>query len=164
MATVLYRLGRASFRRRRLVIVLWLVLLAALGGGALAFKGPTSTDFTMPGTESQRAIDALQHEFPEASGATGTIVVAAPAGRTLTEPPLTAAVRGLAGEASALPGVLTAVDPFQARALSRDGRYALIQVQFTGRADEITGAQRTAYEDSGADAEAAGLRWSTAVR
>jgi RND superfamily putative drug exporter len=50
------------------------------------------------------------------------------------------------------------VDPFQARALSRDGRYALIQVQFTGRADEITGAQRTAYEDSGADAEAAGLR------
>jgi len=158
MATVLYRLGRASFRRRRLVIVLWLLLLAALGGGALAFKGPTSTDFTMPGTESQRAIDALQHEFPEASGATGTIVVAAPAGRTLTEPPLTAAVRGLAGEASALPGVLTAVDPFQARALSRDGRYALIQVQFTGRADEITGAQRTAYEDSGADAEAAGLR------
>ena len=158
MATLLYRLGRASFRRRRLVIVLWLVLLAALGGIALAVKGPTSSDFTMPGTESQRAIDALQQEFPEASGATGTIVVAAPAGRTLAEPPLTAAVRGLVEETSALPGVLAAVDPFQARALSQDGRYALIQVQFTGSADEITEAQRSAYERSGASAESAGLR------
>ena len=30
----------------------------------------------MPGTESQRAMDALKQQFPEASGATGTIVVA----------------------------------------------------------------------------------------
>ena len=83
MATLLYRLGRASYRRRKLVVVLWLVLLAAVGGAAVAFKGPTSSNFTMPGTESQRAIDSLQHEFPEASGAVGVIVVAAPDGRTL---------------------------------------------------------------------------------
>jgi RND superfamily putative drug exporter len=51
MATVLYRLGRASFRHRWLVLVLWIVVLGALGGAAAAFKGPTSSDFTMPGTE-----------------------------------------------------------------------------------------------------------------
>src|SRR5688500_8485246 len=128
MATLLYRLGRASFRRRKLVVVLWLVLLAALGGAALAFKGASSSDFTMPGTESQRAIDALQREFPEASGATGTIVVAAPAGGTLADPALKPAVEGLAKEASGLPGVLGAVDPFTSKALSQDGRYGLIQV------------------------------------
>ena len=158
MATLLYRLGRASFRRRKLVVVLWLVLLAALGGSALAFKGATSSDFTMPGTESQRAIDALRHEFPEASGATGTIVVAAPQGGTLADPQLRTAVQGLAKEAATLPGAVGAVDPFTAKALSQDGRYGLIQVQFAGRADDITEAQRTAYENSGAAAEAAGLR------
>jgi RND superfamily putative drug exporter len=158
MATLLYRLGRASFRRRKLVVALWLVLLAALGGAALAFQGPSSSDFTMPGTESQRAIDALQREFPEASGATGTIVVGAPAGGTLADPALKPAVEGLVKEASALPGVLGAVDPFTSKALSRNGQYGLIQVQFATRADEVTEEQRTAYERSGAAAEAAGLR------
>src|SRR6188508_2501821 len=138
MATLLYRLGRASFRRRKLVVVLWLVLLAALGGAALAFKGPTASNFTMPGTESQRAIDALQREFPEASGATGTIVVAAPQGATLADPRLTAAVQGLVKEASQLPGALGAVDPYAVKALSQDGRHALIQVQFAKRADAVT--------------------------
>ena len=158
MATLLYRLGRASFRRRKLVVVLWLVLLAALGGAALAFKGTTSSDFTMPGTESQRAIDALQHEFPQASGATGTIVVAAPLGGTLADPQLKPAVQGLVKEASTLPGVLGAVDPYAVQAISPDGRYGLIQVQFGERADAVTPEQRTAYEQSGAAAEALGLR------
>ncbi|GAA3387752.1 MMPL family transporter [Cryptosporangium minutisporangium] len=158
MATLLYRLGRGSFRRRKLVLVAWLVLLVALGGGALAFKGQTTSDFSLPGTESQHALDALAREFPEASGATGTIVVAAPEGDTLADPQLTAAVRGLVEEASTLPGVVGAVDPFTAKALTPDGRYALIQVQFADRADEVTEAQRSAYEESGADAKAAGLR------
>ncbi|OJF11576.1 MMPL family transporter [Couchioplanes caeruleus] len=158
MATLLYRLGRFSFRRRGLVVVVWLVLLAALGGAALAFKGPTASDFTMPGTESQRAIDALREEFPEASGATGTIVVAAPQGRALTEPQLQQAVQGLVKEASTLPGVLGAMDPYQVKALSQDGRHALVQVQFAERADGVTAEQRDAYEHSGAAAEAAGLR------
>ncbi|GGL15223.1 MMPL family transporter [Mangrovihabitans endophyticus] len=158
MATLLYRLGRASFRRRKTVVALWLVLLAAVGGAALAFRGPTSSNFTMPGTESQRAIDALQHEFPEASGSTGTIVVAAPQGRKLTDPALATAVRGLVQQAGQLPGVVGAVDPFAAQAVSRDQRYALIQVQFAERTDDVTDEQREAYESTGAQAEAAGLR------
>ena len=158
MATVLYRLGRASFRRRGLVVIAWLVALAALGAGAAVFKGTSSSDFTMPGTESQRAIDALQREFPEASGATGTIVVAAPQGQQLLTPANQAAVAGLVKEVSALPGVLGAVDPFQARAVSPDLAHALIEVQFAERADKVTDEVRTAYERSGAAAEAAGLR------
>ncbi|MFY1674334.1 MMPL family transporter [Plantactinospora sp. WMMB334] len=158
MATLLYRLGRASFRRRRLVVVLWLVLLAALGGAAVAFMGPTSTNFTIPGTESQRAIDALKQEFPEASGATGTIVVAAPEGQQLGTPQHQAAVAELVREAGALPGTVGALDPFTTGAVSRDGRYALVQVQFAEQADEVTDEQREAYEESGSAATAAGLR------
>lgn len=158
MATLLYRLGRASFRRRGLVVIVWLVVLAALGAGALALRGPTSSDFTMPGTESQRAIDALEREFPQASGATGTIVVCTQDGSSLATPANRAAVAQLVREASGLPGVVGAVDPFQAGAVSADQRYALVQVQFADRADQVTEQQRTAYEQSGAAATAAGLR------
>jgi RND superfamily putative drug exporter len=158
MATLLYRLGRASFRRRRLVVVLWLVALAALGGAAYAFMGPTASNFSIPGTESQRAIDALKREFPEASGATGIIAVAAPEGQQLTTPDRRAVVADLVREASTLPGVLGAIDPYTAGAVSPDGRYALIQVQFAAQADEVTDAQREAYTKTGAAATAAGLR------
>ena len=158
MATLLYRLGRASFRRRGLVVVVWLIALAALGTGAFLFKGTTSSDFTMPGTESQRAIDALQHEFPQASGATGTIVVSTQDRELLTSPQNRAAVARLVTEASGLPGVLGAMDPFRVGAVSADQRYALIQVQFAQRADKVTDEQRSAYEHSGGSATAAGLR------
>jgi RND superfamily putative drug exporter len=156
MATLLYRLGRVSFRRRRLVVALWLVVLAALGGSAAAFMGGTSDKITIPGTESQRALDALAREFPEASGATGTIVLAAPQGRSLTE--YRSAVDALVAEAGTLSGVVGAVNPFDAKSISQDGRYGLIQVQFAERADSVTETQRTAYEESGAAAKAAGLR------
>ncbi|MFI6761014.1 MMPL family transporter [Micromonospora sp. NPDC050417] len=156
MATILYRLGRASFRRRRLVVVLWLVVLAALAGSAAAFMGETSDKISIPGTESQRALDALAREFPEASGATGAIVLAAPEGRQLAD--YRAAVDELVTEAGQLSGVVGAVSPFDARSISVDGRYGLIQVQFAERADGVTEPQRTAYEESGVAARAAGLR------
>ncbi|GAA3148267.1 MMPL family transporter [Planomonospora alba] len=158
MATLLYRLGRASFRHRRMVLALWLALLAALGGAAVALMGPTASNFTMPGTESQRALDTLAEQFPQASGATGTIVVAAPEGRQLTSGQDAATVQALVKEAAALPGVLAALDPFQTKAVSPDGRHALIQVQFSARGDEVTDAQREAYAKVGAAAEGTGLR------
>ncbi|WP_066939871.1 MMPL family transporter [Microtetraspora fusca] len=158
MATLLYRIGRASFRHRRMVLALWIAVLAALGASAAAFNGPTTGDFTMPGTESQRALDALAKQFPQAVGATGTIVVAAPEGQALASAGNRAALQALTKEAAALPGVVAALDPFQAGAVSQDGRYALVQVQFAEPRDKLTDAQRTAYENSGKSARAAGLR------
>ncbi|PWR16473.1 hypothetical protein DKT69_05440 [Micromonospora sicca] len=156
MATLLYRLGRASLRRRRLVAVAWLVVLVGLGVAAATLKGPTASNFTMPGTESQRAIDLLADRFPAASGATGTIAVKAPQPGQLMSPEGQGVVKQVTQEAATLPGVVGAVDPYQVKALSPDGRYALIQVQFSGRADEVTDEQRAAYEKVGAQAEAQG--------
>ncbi|MFE6184403.1 MMPL family transporter [Streptomyces sp. NPDC056465] len=146
MAILLYRLGRLSFRRRGRVVALWLLLLALLGGGAAAFSGPTTSKFSIPGTESQKALDSLSREFPQAGGATGTIVVAAPEGGKLTP----GAVAPVTQEAAKVPGVLAAVDPFASKAVSRDGRYALVQVQFTSGVDGITDAQREAFSEAGA--------------
>lgn len=145
MAILLYRLGRLSFRRRGRVLALWLLLLALLGGGAAAFIGPTTSKFSIPGTESQKALDSLAREFPQASGATGSIVVAAPEGAKLTPQ----AVAPVTEEASKVPGVLAAVDPFASKAVSRDGRYALVQVQFESGVDGITDSQREAFSKAG---------------
>jgi RND superfamily putative drug exporter len=158
MATLLYSLGRLSYRHRRAVAAVWLVVLLALGGAAAAFGGATANNFSIPGTESQRAADALATQFPEASGATGTVVIAAPPGRTLAEPEARAAVTDLLREAAALPGVAGVVDPFEAGAVSRDGRYALVTLQFSVPADDITQSQLDAYTRIGEKAKALGLR------
>ncbi|MGN9813580.1 MMPL family transporter [Micromonospora sp. BQ11] len=160
MATLLYRLGRGSLRRRRLVAVIWLVVLVGLGLAAATLRGETASNFTMPGTESQRAQDLLAEQFPAASGATGTIAVKAPEAGQLGAPAGQAVVRDLAREAATLPGVVGAVDPFQVGAVSPDGRYALVQVQFAEGADQVTEEQRAAYEKVGARAEAQG--WQVA--
>ncbi|GHH44834.1 MMPL family transporter [Streptomyces candidus] len=149
MASLLYRLGRFSFRRRGRIAAGWLLLLALLGAAAAAFSGPTTDKFTMPGTESQRALTALKEEFPQASGTTGTIVIAAPKGEKLTP----ARVAPIVREAAALPGVVGAVDPFQAKAVSPDGRYALVQVPFAKGVEDVTDDERAAFEKAGDSAE-----------
>ncbi|GGM44279.1 membrane protein [Micromonospora sonchi] len=160
MATLLYRLGRGSMRRRRLVAAIWLVVLVGLGLAAATLRGPTASNFTMPGTESQRALDLLDEQFPAAAGATGTIAVKAPAAGQLGTPEGRAVVQAITQEAMALPGAVGAVDPFQVGAVSPDGRYALIQVQFNGGADTVTAEQRDAYEKVGAEAAPQG--WQVA--
>ena len=57
MATLLYRLGRGSFRHRRIVLSVWIVLLAGMAIGATILSGPSTTNVTIPGTEAQRALD-----------------------------------------------------------------------------------------------------------
>ncbi|MEU5961672.1 MMPL family transporter [Micromonospora parva] len=160
MATLLYRLGRGALRRRRLVVALWLVVLVVAGLAAATLRGPTASNFTMPGTESQRALDLLGEQFPAASGATGTIAVKAPADGQLATGEGQAVVQELVQEASALPGVVGAVNPFQVGAVSPNGRYALVQVQFATGGDEVTDEQRTAYEEVGAAVKAKG--WQVA--
>jgi RND superfamily putative drug exporter len=141
MATLLHRLGRACFGRRGLVVAVWLLLLALMGGAAAAFMGTTTNAFRMPGTESQRAMDALQKQFPQAAGATGTVVVTSD--RKLTPADVAPVVK----DAAAIPDVVAAMDPFKARSVSQDGRYALIQVQFEDEIADITDEQREAYAD-----------------
>ncbi|AEB47025.1 MULTISPECIES: MMPL family transporter [Micromonospora] len=160
MATLLYRLGRGSMRRRRLVAAIWLVVLVALGLAAATLRGPTASNFSMPGTESQRAIDLLAEQFPAAAGATGTIAVKAPNPGQLGTPEGQAVVQKVTEEATAVPGVVGAVNPFQVGAVSPDGQYALIQVQFSGGVDTVTDEQRDAYEKVGTQAQAEG--WQVA--
>lgn len=146
MANLLYRLGRFSYQRRRLVAAIWAVIIVALGVGALALGGSTTNTFSIPGTESQRALDALKSDLPAASGASATVVVKAPEGKTLADPAVKAAVGATVAKAAKVPEVVAAIDPFTSKAISPDGRTGLISVQFTKPADELSKASTEGYD------------------
>lgn len=114
MALLLYRLGTFSYRRRWLVISLWLAVLVAVGGSAAAFHGTLSNNFQIPGTETQRIADKLKQELPSASGGSATIVFEAPDGGFTAES--RAAVTDALKKLQTLPDVRGTVDPFATQA------------------------------------------------
>jgi putative drug exporter of the RND superfamily len=157
MASALYRLGRASFRRRRRVLALWLVVLVATFAGAAALSSPTKDSFSIPGTESQQAIDLLEDRLPEANGASGRIVFAAPDGETL-DGAHTAAVADAVDRIAKAPGVQSAGDPFADGLVSDDGRIALSQVSFDVNADALEDSSREAVTHAAEQASQAGVQ------
>ncbi|MFF0342946.1 MMPL family transporter [Kribbella sp. NPDC004875] len=146
MANFLYRLGRFSYQRRRLVAAVWALFLVLLGVGALTLGGKTANTFSIPGTESQRALDALKQELPAASGASATVVVKAPDGKTLADPAVKAAVGATVAKVAKVPEVIAAVDPFSTKAISPDGTTGLISVQFDKPADELSAESADGYD------------------
>ncbi|GAA2747720.1 MMPL family transporter [Terrabacter aerolatus] len=160
MATLLYRIGRFAFGRRGLVASAWLVLLAVLAAVLLTLGSAPTSSVTIPGTESQRALEALAKEFPQASGASGTVVVRAPEGQTVVAPGSEAVLDDIVARATKVPGVVAALSPLDTKAVSQDGRYGLVTVQFDKTADELTAEQRSAYEALGNDAPAG---WAVAA-
>ena len=67
MAGLLHRLGQFSVRRRRLVVVVWLLALALAVAASAAFAGSFKGGFSVPGTDSQRANDLIAEQIPGAS-------------------------------------------------------------------------------------------------
>ncbi|RIV37605.1 MMPL family transporter [Micromonospora radicis] len=158
MATYLYRLGKFSFRRRRLVLALWMALLASLGVGAFTLSGPAAESFSIPGTEAQQAQDLLAERFPQAAAgnAQARVVFGAPAGEQLTDPQNRAAVAATLAELRAGGQVADVTDPF-ARTVNPAGTVAFAQVTYQGQAEALTDADRAALLDALEVGRAAGL-------
>jgi RND superfamily putative drug exporter len=149
MANLLYRLGRFSYQRRRLVAAVWALLLVVLGVGALTLGGSTTSTFSIPGTESQQALDALQKEIPAAAGASANVVVKAPAGQNLNTPGIRAEVEATVAAAAKVPEVAGAISPYTTKAISQDGSTGLIGVQFTKSADALSTAAKDGFDQLG---------------
>ncbi|MFJ8076598.1 MMPL family transporter [Streptomyces sp. NPDC096176] len=159
MAALLYRLGRFCFRRRWTITALWVALLIAVGVGGAALSGPTSNSFTIPGTQAQKAMDLMEQRFPDthAGGATAVVVFAAPDGSTLNNPDATAAVRQSLDLLRRDAEVADVLDPFDAMAVSPDGRYALAQVTYKVPMGDIPKGARATLESAASIGRSAGL-------
>ena len=148
MATFLSRLGRVAFRRRWLVVMIWVVALAGVGAGAATAPPAPDNAFSMPGTESQKAFDLLEQRFGgvSADGAVAQLVFIAPAGQKVTAGANPAAVTAVVTEAAKDTQVASAVNPFQAQAVSKDGRTAYATVTYKVAADDLSDADKASLE------------------
>ncbi|GAB2525152.1 MMPL family transporter [Paramicrobacterium agarici] len=154
MSSFLYSLGRAMHRTRKTVIGLWILLLAMLGAGALLFSQDMDNSISIPGTESQQALDSLSATFPQVSGSSAQIIVVAPEGETVTDADMEEPVEAAVDTLSGIEHVDTATSPYDdtvSGSINDDEDAALIQVQLDGSTFEIPESTKTALQDAVAD-------------
>ncbi|MFQ1004106.1 MMPL family transporter [Modestobacter sp. SSW1-42] len=157
MSTLLYRLGRAAYRRRALFSAAWVVVLGVVVTLFLTIGGEFDDEFTIPGSESQAALDLLGQASPGAAGAGAQLVFIAPEGTTVADPQLAAAVGQVVAAAAQVPDVAAVQDPFTSQAISPDGRAALATVQYGVSADRLSPDALEQLQEAGGAATAAGL-------
>ena len=147
MATFLARLGRFAARRRLVVVIGWVAVLAALTG-TLAVNGMGETaDDSIPDSRASLALDRMNEEFP-ASGAPQDAqtlqLVFHPDAGAVTDPAVAQEIRSVLDEAASLPGVQAVSDPLDpARpSVSPDRSLAVATLTYAGLDDE---QQETSY-------------------
>ena len=158
MATLLYRLGRFSYRRPWRVIGVWVLLLATTLGLGVGLGGQSQESFAIPGTESQEALDRLEAVFPSVAGASATAVVVAPDGDSVIDSEAT--IERLVSAIDRIDGIDSALSPFSeyaGNAITDDESMALIRVQFDGPSSDVTDATIAELLDTASIGEDAGL-------
>ncbi len=158
MSRYLYALGRFSYRKRWLVLVTWLAVLAGVAGAGLGLGGQPSDSFSIPGTESQQAVEQLQQKLPAFGGAQTQVTFAATGDRTLSDSATAAAIDRAVAEVGRIPDVAMAAGPAQTRLASPDGRVALGTVQWRAPPGEVDDAALEKLETAMAPAVDAGVQ------
>ena len=132
MSSFLYGLGRTAYRRRMAVLLAWVAALVVLGGLALAVQKGFDENFSLPGTESQTALDSLNRTFPQAGGTTAQLVLVTPAGTDVDSGAVRRAVEASVDRIDRVDQVDEATSPFSKYAegvISGDDRAAIISIR-----------------------------------
>jgi RND superfamily putative drug exporter len=130
---MLYRLGHGAARHKWWVIAAWFLVIAGLIAGMAISPGNTKDVFTIPGAESQKAIDLLSDKFPAFSGPTATVVFHDTDGK-VTDAAAATAITDSVTAIGKLDHVAGATDPTQApfstSNVSSDGTIAYSTVAY----------------------------------
>jgi RND superfamily putative drug exporter len=158
MAAALLRLARAAYTRRRVFLAIWLAVLILVGVAGAALKSSTDDAFSVPGTESERALNLLDAKFPGTGGATARIVFAAPAGHTLSEKRYQAVVDPTVAQARKVPQTVGGSAAFTGSLqVSKDKTVAFADLHFAVPVAKITPATKAALARVAGPARTAGL-------
>ncbi|MDX6664492.1 MAG: putative drug exporter of the superfamily [Solirubrobacteraceae bacterium] len=136
---LLERVASWASRRRRVVLVGWVVALVGAIAGSGAVGTNYANDFSLKGTESQRAVDLLKRDFPAQAGDIDQIVLHARAGK-ITDAAARARVAPMLASVARLPHVTGVASPYStgsSRAVSPDGTIAFATVTFDQRANTL---------------------------
>src|SRR5690625_4856468 len=105
---------------------------------------------SIPGTESQEALDTLAATFPQVSGASAQIVVVAPADETVHSPQMEAPIEAAVERLSQIAGVAQVASPFDEMlgegAISESETAAIINVQMDTSFTEVSDSAKDALD------------------
>ncbi len=155
VSSSLYSLGKWAARHRRWVFVVWISILVALGAGTLATGIDLDDGVSIPGTESQEALDTLRATFPEISGANAQVVILAPEGKSVHDPDIKAPIDRAVDELAATDGVMQVLSPYDTQfakgMISDTNQAAIIQVQMNESMTEVPAETKDAIAQITAD-------------
>ena len=132
------KLTRWTIAHRRIVVVAWIVLAVGVLAVSQAVGKRNANNFSLPNTDSQRAIDLLQGRFPAQAGDADQIVFRTRAGK-LNDASTRAVIAPLLVRIGRLPHVAGVVSPYEAgaNAVSKAGTIGFATVEFDQRASEL---------------------------
>jgi putative drug exporter of the RND superfamily len=122
----------------------WRVIIGSLGGIAVlvflvfAIGGSLKDEFSIPGSDTQKATDLIESEFASEQGGVLNIVFAAPPGQRLDTPERKATIEKAIADLKTQKfkatkdkaGIESVGDPFDNNTFSSDGRIAYAEAQF----------------------------------
>src|SRR4051794_7797254 len=140
------------------VVLAWVVIIASLIFLVATIGGSLRDEFSIPGSDTQKATDLIEAEFASEQGAVLNIVFAAPAGQRLDTPERKAAIaKAIAllktsefkpDKATGKAGLTSVADPFSKDTFSKDGRIAYAEAQFDQTIEDADRDQVVAVEDA----------------
>ncbi len=163
MTGVLYQLARFCVRRRFVVLGVWLLVTIALVLVSHRLGEKTNDNLSLPGTNSQRASELLEHSFPHQANGSSPIVLHATSGK-LTEPKYSEAVERAAASVAKAPEVASVVSPLTpqgAAALSNNEQIGYLSVTLDVSPGELSTEEAQRIIDAADPAKQAGLQVST---
>ncbi len=131
--------ARWCYRHRVIVVIAWLAVLISVIGIERAVGSAYSDTFTLPGTESSRALSLLASALPKQAGDSDTIVWHVRSG-SVNDPNVQARIKALLQKVAAVPSVAAVRSPYGpggAAQISRDGKTAYATAAFTKLAQSI---------------------------
>jgi RND superfamily putative drug exporter len=131
------RLATWSYRHRWRALAAWVAVLVGVTAAASAVGSDYHNDFSLPGTESQRAFDTLEQRAPAQAGDTLQVVVQDRDG--LRTPDVRERVDAMLADVGELPHVASVASPYapDTGALSRDGTIGYATVALDARATDV---------------------------
>ena len=136
-------LARWCFRNRGKVLLIWFIVLIGSFAGANHWGDSYNTSFSMPGTDSTKALSLLQSMDVKASGDTDQIVLHTLDGAKITDPAVEQNVHAMLAKVDKVHGIVSTTDPYAtvggrpSGAISSDGTIAYSTVTFSGNQSTI---------------------------
>jgi RND superfamily putative drug exporter len=134
------KLARWSTTHRLYIVLGWLALIVAVNVVAQSAGTSYSNNFTLPGSDSQRAADLLQKSFPVQAGDRDTIVFKVSSG-SVNDPAVRARMQATFAKVARQPHVASVVSPYSSaaagQAISKNGQIAFATVLFDEKANDL---------------------------